>query len=653
MKYQNHINNGVIFKSTENVYIEENVKIGEGTVIHSGNHLLGNTVIGKNVILYEDNHIQDSTVGNGCQVTKSVLKNCKIGDKTTVGPFANVHTGSIIGKECRIGNFVEIKNSTIGSKTKVAHLAYVGDANIGDLTNVGCGSIFVNYDGKNKHRSYIGNSVFIGSNSNIIAPVSIEDNAYIAAGTTVTVDLPEKCLCIGRNRETIKENRSKYYKNNFSKKYFGTDGIRGIYSEFLTDNIAYMVGNYLGYSSDGGKIVVGRDNRVSGEKLAESLIRGITDAGADVIDLSIVGTPVVAYATESSGANYGVVISASHNPKEYNGIKIFNYDGRKLSDLEEVEIEAHIEKALPFKAIGEGNVSCGAEYVAGYINYLKSYLPRLSDKSIVVDLSNGALSGYGQQLLSSTGASIVAIGNDTDGNKINDGCGALYPEKLSEKVRECEAFLGFAFDGDGDRIIVSDKDGRIINGDEIIYIIAKYLIEKNQLKNHAVVGTIMTNKGVEIALQDLGIELLRTPVGDHYVAEKITSKDLSVGGEQSGHIIISELLNTGDGLATACYLLKIIAETSLDPATYPHPLPFPSVSSNIITDKKSIIENDERLKSFVKTLENENPDIRIILRASGTEPKLRITAEAQNESIARDIVARISSYIQKNILPVI
>lgn len=648
MKYQNHINNGVVFKSTENVYIEENVKIGEGTVIHSGNHILGNTVIGKNVVLYEDNHIQDSTVGNNCQVTKSVLKNCKIGDKTTVGPFANVHTGSVIGKECRIGNFVEIKNSTIGSKTKVAHLAYVGDANIGDLTNVGCGSIFVNYDGKNKHRSYVGNSVFIGSNSNIIAPVSIEDNAYIAAGTTVTVDLPEKCLCIGRNRETIKENRSKYFKNNFSKKYFGTDGIRGIYPEFLTDEIAYMVGNYLGYSSDGGKIVVGRDNRVSGEKLSESLIRGITDAGADVIDLSIVGTPIVAYATECAGANYGVVISASHNPKEYNGIKIFNYDGRKLSDLEEVEIESHIEKDVPYKALGTGSVSCGAEYVANYINFLKSYLPRLNNKRIVVDLSNGALTEYGQQLLSSSGATVIAIGNDCDGNKINDGCGALYPEKLSRKVVESGAFLGFAFDGDGDRIIVSDGSGRIINGDEIIYIIAKYLIDNDRLNNNTVVGTVMTNKGIELALKKSGIDLIRTPVGDHYVAEKLTSKGLSVGGEQSGHIIISELLNTGDGLATACYLLKIIAETSLDPATYPHPVQFPSISSNIVTEKKSIIEKDENLKTFIKTLESENPDIRIILRASGTEPKLRITVEAPTEALARDIVDRISTYIQKN-----
>lgn len=190
----NHIKNGVEFISTDNVFIDETVRIGKHTRVFPDQYIRGNTVIGNSCVLDTGNVIEDSIVGNGVTIIKSVLRNAKIGDKTTVGPFANVHTNADVGKECRVGNFVEIKNATVGQRVKAAHLAYVGDVDIGDLCNVGCGSIFVNYDGKNKHRSTVGESVFIGSNSNVIAPVNIENNAYIAAGTTVTVDLP-KTVC--------------------------------------------------------------------------------------------------------------------------------------------------------------------------------------------------------------------------------------------------------------------------------------------------------------------------------------------------------------------------------------------------------------------------------------------------------------------------
>ncbi len=648
MDIEKYINGGVVFKSLDGVFIDNDVEIGEGTIIHSGNHIEKNTVIGKNVVLHENNLIENSIVEKDCTLTRSIVKNSKIGERTSVGPYANVHSGSKIGKECRIGNFVEIKNSSVGSKTKIAHLAYVGDADIGDLTNVGCGSIFVNYDGKNKHRSRVGNSVFIGSNSNIIAPVTIEDNAYIAAGTTVTVDLPPDCLCIGRNRETIKENRSKYYKNVFTKKYFGTDGIRGIYGEFLTDDIAYMVGNYLGYSADGGQIVVGRDNRISGTALAEALTRGITDTGCNVINLSMVGTPVVAYATEITDSNYGVMITASHNPRDYNGIKIFNYDGRKLTDLEELEIENHIDKDSPVIVDKKDTITDGKEYCDSYCDYLADIVPTLVGKKIVLDLSNGALSGYARRVFETCGAEIISIGNNPDGNFINHGCGALFPDNLASKVIEEQADIGFSFDGDGDRIIVADRTGRIIDGDEILYVIADYLSKHSLLKNNTVVGTVMTNKGIEIALKNSGITLLRTPVGDHNIIEKMISKNLSLGGEQSGHIIISDILKTGDGLATAAFILKIIAETGLELSEYNRPEIYPTLCKNIVTENNRMIEKNENVKNYIKTLEREYGDaIRIILRASGTEPKLRIAVESKNKSLAEKIIENLTDYVLK------
>lgn len=642
-----HINNGVIFLDFDGVYIDKDVVIGKGTKVYANNYLQGNTVIGKDCVIETGNTINNSRIGDSVKISASNLSDCEIGSKTTVGPNAHVHTHSVIGSGCRIGNYVEIKNSTLGMGTKAAHLAYVGDADIGSNCNLGCGSIFINYDGKNKHRSVVGNSVFIGSNSNVVAPVSIEDNAYIAAGTTVTVDLPKNCMCIGRSRETVKENRSKYNKPLYVKKYFGTDGIRGVYGEFLTEEIAFLCGNRLGYSSDGGVVVVGRDNRPSGEKLAKALIEGVIKAGASVIDLGVVTTPNVAFTTVDKKANYGVAITASHNPWKYNGIKIFDYNGRKLEDIEEIEIEKHIDEKKVFEGEELGLIKDGKEEVKEYLNDLCRLIGNLNGLKVVLDCSNGAISKTAETIFKNVGANVIAYNTSEDGHLINEGCGALHSEFIVEKVLENKADIGLCFDGDADRVIAVDEKGKKVDGDSIIYIIGRALKEKGKLNNDMVVGTLHTNMGVEKSLEKIGIKLARTDIGDHFVVEKMLRDNLMVGGEQSGHIILREFSNTGDGVLAGLYLSKLIKETGKSLSSLDDSVHYPQENINIITEKKKEIMADNDVKEFVKSIEEELSNKgRVLLRASGTEPKIRIMAECENSELAKEIANRMKMFIE-------
>ncbi len=645
-----HVQNGVVFRDFENVFIDKDVVISPGVQIYANNYLRGNTQIGKNCILEAGNIIENAKIGDDVKITASVLSDCEIGSKTTVGPNAHVHTHSVIGSGCRIGNYVEIKNSTLGMGTKAAHLAYVGDVDIGTNCNIGCGSIFINYDGKNKHRSVIGNSVFIGSNSNVVAPVTIEDNAYIAAGTTVTVDLPKNCMCIGRSRETVKENRSKYNKPMYIKKYFGTDGIRGEFGKDITEKIAYLCGNRLGYSSDGGTIVVGRDNRPSGDLLAKALIDGITEAGASVIDLGIVTTPNVAFTTVDNKANYGVAITASHNPWQYNGIKVFDYNGRKLENIEEIEIEKHIDEGKVYSSPIKGSIEQGGDYTREYLDDLCNLIGNLDGLKVVLDCSNGAISKTAKSVFDRLGANCVAYNTESDGHKINDGCGALHPELIVSKVLEHKADIGLCFDGDADRVIAVDSNGKKVDGDSIIYIIGRHLKEQGKLNNDTVVGTLHTNMGVEKSLNKIGIKLERTDIGDHFVVERMLRENLLVGGEQSGHIILREFSNTGDGILAGLYLAKLIKNTNKSLAELDDSVHYPQENINIITDKKKEIMSDSSVKDFIKEVESEMGDKgRVLLRASGTEPKIRIMAECENEEMARSMAKKMKEYIESKI----
>ena len=642
-----HMNNGVEFTSLNGVFIDESVQIGEGTVIASDNHISSNSIIGKNVTIGAGNIIENAKIGNGVNILKSVVRDCAIGSGTTVGPFAHVHTRAEISRDCRVGNYVEIKNSKIGINTKIAHLAYVGDTDVGDKCNIGCGSIFVNYDGKNKHRSIVGDRVFIGSNSNIVAPVTIEDGAFIAAGTTVTVDLPMNCMCIGRNREKIMEDRSKYRMIDYNKKYFGTDGIRGIFGDIITAELAYLVGNFLGYSANGGKVVIGRDTRTSGALLAEAMAKGVTDAGSDVIDVDITSTPCVAYVTHSIDANYGVMLTASHNPPEYNGIKVFNSNGVKLTNIEEIEIERHVDLNMPIISEISGASCSGSKYISDYVQFVKNILPSISGMKVVVDCANGGVSSLAKEVFEASDCECIIAYTESDGANINRDCGATVTKSCARLVLENKADIGFSFDGDADRIMVIDKNGKLVDGDEIIYLIAKHLKKTGKLIDNTAVGTIMTNAGVERSLNDNGISLERTDVGDHYITDLMRKKGYVLGGESSGHIILGDLVSTGDGLLVACYILGIIKENNASIDKMIDCYKYPQISIGMITNNKDKIGADLHVLEYAEGLRfGLGIGGRVIVRPSGTEPKLRITVECEHQDLAEKTVISIKNYIE-------
>lgn len=633
---EKHIANGVVITDTDGLLIEDTVTIDSGVFIEGNNRILGQSHIGEKAVIKSGNIIEDSDIGALCTLEKSIVKNSHIGKNSTV-TMAHVHSDSIIGRDCRVGNFVEIKNSHIGNANKIAHLAYVGDVDMGDYCNVGCGAIFVNYDGKNKHRSIVGNSVFIGSNCNVIAPVKLEDKAYIAAATTVTKDLPSGCMCIGRGRETIKENRSRY--GNVANKLFGTDGIRGIYGKLLTDDIAYMTGNFIGYSADGGTILVGRDTRTSGINLKGALISGIIDAGSNVIDLGIVTTPMVAFALKESNSNYGVMITASHNPPEYNGIKVFNSDGGKLGALEEAEIERHINNASPIVRLSRGITSEGEWLKNAYVDSLANHIGEV-DRSykVVFDVANGGACGIIDKVIDRLGINADIINTLSDGASINVKCGATNINELRARVIEVGADIGIAFDGDADRIIAIDEKGDCVDGDAMVYILAEYLKSKGALRMPKIACTILSNLGLKSALEELGIGESVTDVGDHNVVCAMKREGIQIGGEQSGHIIFSDFLLTGDGVFAGAMLIKIMSKTKKKLSELNKVIKYPQVSRNLLGIDKSVATLPAILEQIKGVNAYYNGKARLVVRASGTEPVVRVMAEAITEELAEQIL---------------
>ena len=351
---------------------------------------------------------------------------------------------------------------------------------------------------------------------------------------------------------------------------FGTDGIRGIANEELTPEMAYRIGQAGAYvltqhKREGRPVIyIGRDTRISGNMLECALAAGICSVGGDVHLLGVVPTPAVAYLTRGQDADAGVVISASHNPFQYNGIKFFNNEGYKLNDDIEAEIEGHIldnNKDIPLSTGGDlGRVTTDTDKVQDYLNYIKNSADAdLSGYKIVMDCANGATSALAGKLFSDAGAEVIVMHAEPNGININKDCGSTHMEGLMKKVVEEKADIGFAFDGDADRFLAVDDTGALVDGDVLMMICSKYLKDTGKLANNTLVATVMSNLGLFIAAKENGIDVLQTKVGDRYVLEEMLKGGHCIGGEQSGHIIFLQHNTTGDGMLTAMQLMNVLA----------------------------------------------------------------------------------------------
>ncbi|EGO2747824.1 phosphoglucosamine mutase [Enterococcus sp. DIV2416] len=446
-------------------------------------------------------------------------------------------------------------------------------------------------------------------------------------------------------------------------KYFGTDGVRGIANKELTPELAFKLGRYGGYvlsqhedSSRKPRVLVGRDTRISGEMLEQALIAGLLSVGIEVFQLGVISTPGVAYLTRLQKASAGVMISASHNPAEDNGIKFFGADGFKLVDDQEAEIEALLdaeEDTLPRpSAEGLGSLDEFPEGLLKYSQFLVQSIPGdLADMTVCLDAANGATATAVNRVFADLETDFYTMGTSPNGLNINDGVGSTHPEALAEMVVEKGADAGLAFDGDGDRLIAVDELGRIIDGDKIMYICAKYLAEKKRLKKDTIVTTVMSNLGFHKAVEEIGLKDVVTQVGDRYVVEEMRKNDYNFGGEQSGHMIFLDYNTTGDGMLSGIQLLNVMKQTGkklselADEVTI-----YPQKLVNIrVTDKNGAMEVPA-IKAVVEQAEAEmNGEGRILVRPSGTEPLLRVMAEAPTQEKVDYYVDKIAEVVRAEI----
>ncbi len=426
---------------------------------------------------------------------------------------------------------------------------------------------------------------------------------------------------------------------------FGTDGVRGIANTELTVEVAYKLGRSGAYVlTDGAhkpKIIVGMDTRVSGDMLESALVAGILSVGAEAICLGVVPTPAVAYLTRKYGADAGVVISASHNPVEYNGIKFFDNKGFKLSDELEDTIQAVIEgdfKEVPSPIAGDlGKKIVREDAVEDYMEFAKSTISGdLKGLKIALDCANGASYITSVKAVRALGAEVLVINNDPDGININKDCGSTHPEHLMAFVKENHCDLGLAFDGDADRCLAVDENGNLVSGDFMIAICAKHLKSIGKLTKDTVVVTVMSNLGLDISMKKEKIVTVKTKVGDRYVLEKMQQEGYSLGGEQSGHIIFLDFNTTGDGLVSGIQLASVIKESgkSLSKlAAMMIELPQVLVNATVPNDKKDIHETDNEIMEEIKKMEEKLDGCgRVLIRPSGTEPLVRVMLEGKVQS---------------------
>ena len=430
-------------------------------------------------------------------------------------------------------------------------------------------------------------------------------------------------------------------------KFFGTDGIRGEYGKTLTCDIAFSVGNALTQIKNNPKVVVGHDTRISADALMLSLCAGIVQGGGNVVNVKTIPTAGISFLTESEKFDFGVIITASHNPPNYNGIKIFDCTGRKLCDSE----EEFLEEFFSNKYISDhcGKYKEKENLQKKYVDHLLHCTNvKLSNLKVCIDASNGAGFKIAPKIFQKLGAKVCKLSCKNDGNKINVNCGSLHVENLRKKVLSTKSDIGFAYDGDADRVIAVSKSGAVFDGDKLLYILATQMKQQGQLFANSVVGTSHTNSGIMVALNRNKINLIRTDIGDKYVIEAMEKMNLTLGGEQSGHIIIKNHAQTGDGILTSLKICETIQKTqkSLD-QLFDAKLIYQENINLQVKDKIKIL-NNENLKILANKIANEiAPAGRILIRASGTEDKIRIMIEYPNKQKAISFANQIKSLIQK------
>ncbi|MFG1424824.1 phosphoglucosamine mutase [Roseixanthobacter glucoisosaccharinicivorans] len=443
-----------------------------------------------------------------------------------------------------------------------------------------------------------------------------------------------------------------------ARKYFGTDGVRGRANATLTADLALRVGMAAGLTFRRGehrhRVVIGKDTRLSGYMIENALVAGFTSVGLDVLLLGPMPTPAVGMLTRSMRADLGVMISASHNLFDDNGIKLFGPDGFKLSDAIELDIEELIDGDMSRKLakpteIGRARRLEGVH--ARYIEYAKRTLPRgqsFEGLRVVVDCANGAAYRVAPEALWELGADVIAIGAEPDGININRDVGSTSPAALSAKVREVRADIGIALDGDADRVLMVDEKGHIIDGDQIMAVVAESFKADGRLSRNGIVATVMSNLGLERHLMDIGLSLARTSVGDRYVLERMLSDGYNVGGEQSGHIILSDYSTTGDGLVAALQVLAVVAGKERPASEICHRFdPLPQILKNVRYQSGAPLENEKvqvAIADAERRLANHG---RLLIRPSGTEPVIRVMGEGDDRDLVETVVDEVIDALKR------
>ena len=443
---------------------------------------------------------------------------------------------------------------------------------------------------------------------------------------------------------------------------FGTEGVRGIANKELTSQMAYNLGRAGAYVLTEGahkpKILVGKDTRISGDMLEAALVAGILSVGAEAIILGVIPTPAVAHLTRKYGADAGVMISASHNPVEYNGIKFFDNKGYKLPDELEDEIQRVIESGFegvpsPVGAdIGSSQVEVGA--LDDYIDFAKETIAvNLKGLKVALDCANGAVYKAAVRAFRELGAEVYIINDNPDGTNINEKCGSTHPEELMDYVVRKGCQVGFAFDGDADRCLAVDEKGNLVNGDFILALCGKHLKEINRLKDDTVVVTVMSNLGLDIAFKEMGINCLKTKVGDRYVLEEMIKGNYVLGGEQSGHIIFSKYNSTGDGLVTALQIASIVKKNTKplsELCSIMKELPQVLVNAVVPNEKKNIYLEDKEIVDEIHRIESVlDGRGRVLIRPSGTEPLVRVMLEGENQEEIDKLAHNLANMILEKV----